>query len=88
MRNRVALRLNRGRWSSEHWSRLIALVDLMTAVAAFYSRNETFKAMDNRVYHDNEACPIGRDIPANERQQGMGNYRLCDVCNRLNDLGR
>jgi hypothetical protein len=60
----------------------------MTAAAAFYSRNETFKAMDNRFYHDNESCLIGRDIPPNERQEGMGNYKLCDVCKRLTDLGR
>jgi hypothetical protein len=40
----------------------------------------------NRVYHDN-ACPLGRDIPQNERKLGDGRHRLCVDCRRLNNLG-
>ena len=60
----------------------------MPAVAAFYSINEVNKLPANRVYHNNSACPPGRDIPANERRQGTGNYRLCNDCNNLNAQGR
>jgi hypothetical protein len=60
----------------------------MPKVAAFYSVNETAKPAHNRVHHDNSACPPGRDIPANERRTGTGNYRLCDDCKKLNEQGR
>lgn len=60
----------------------------MPKVAAFYSINETKKPATDRVHHDNSACPPGRDIPANERRPGMGGYRLCDDCARLNREGK
>ena len=60
----------------------------MGAVAAFYSINEVKKPEPNRVYHNNGACPPGRDIPANERKTGTGGYRLCVDCNRLNNEGK
>lgn len=60
----------------------------MPAVASFYSINEAAKPPANRVHHNNSACPPGRDIPANERRNGTGNYRLCDDCIRLNNQGR
>jgi hypothetical protein len=31
----------------------------------------------SRVYHDNSASPLGRDIAGNERRPGTNNYRLC-----------
>ncbi|HLG69042.1 MAG TPA: hypothetical protein VK009_01320 [Chloroflexota bacterium] len=60
----------------------------MAAVAAFYSVNEALKPPAQRVFHNNGACPPGRDIPANERRAGTGNYRLCDDCASLNRQGR
>lgn len=60
----------------------------MTPTATFHSVNEVKKPAPNRVYHNNSACPPGRDIPANERQAGTGSYRLCDDCGRLNAQGR
>ena len=54
----------------------------------FYSVNEAKKPEGNRVHHDNSACPPGRDIPANERLDGRGGYRLCDDCKRLNSEGK
>ena len=63
----------------------------MPSVAAFYSMNEASKPPANRVYHNNSACPPGRDIPINERRQGTGpypGYRLCDDCDRLNRQGK
>jgi len=56
----------------------------MPAVAPFYSINEVTKPVANRVHHNNSACPPGRDIPANERRQGTGNYRLCHDCQERN----
>jgi hypothetical protein len=56
----------------------------MAKVASFYSVNEVDKPPDKRVYHNNDACPPGRDIPRNERRTGTGGYRLCRDCDRLN----
>jgi len=60
----------------------------MPAVPPFYSVNEALKAPPNRVYHNNSACPPGRDIPAHERRAGTGNYRLCDDCMRATREGK
>jgi hypothetical protein len=60
----------------------------MPAVSPFYSVNEVLKAANQRVYHNNSACPPGRDIPQNERRPGTNNYRLCDDCTRLNSQGK
>jgi len=60
----------------------------MTKVAEFYSVNEQKKPPANRVHHNNNACPPGRDIPTNERRPGNGGYRLCRDCERLNREGR
>jgi hypothetical protein len=60
----------------------------MPVVPAFYSINEANKPLHNRVHHNNNNCPPGRDIPANERRNGTGGYRLCDDCQKLNDQGR
>jgi hypothetical protein len=54
---------------------------------AFYSINEIHKPAGNRVYHNNSACPPGRDIPEAERRPGTGGYRLCHDCEKLNTRG-
>ena len=63
-------------------------ISTMPLVASFYSTNERNKPLQMRVHHNNSACPPGRDIPADERRTGTGNYRLCEDCKRLNDQGR
>ena len=60
----------------------------MHRVADFYSINEVVKPQQLRVYHNNSACPPGRDIPPNERRAGTGGYRLCRDCENLNREGR
>lgn len=60
----------------------------MPATPDFYSINETQKQPAHRVYHNNSACPPGRDIPQNERRSGRNGYRLCDDCGRLNAQGK
>lgn len=52
-------------------------------VAPFHSVNETKKPIEDRVYHNNNACPSGRDIPRQERLPGNGGYRQCKHCKRL-----
>lgn len=54
----------------------------MAKVAAFYSVNEEKKPYANRVYHNDDTCPPGRDIPAHERKPGTGGYRLCEDCKK------
>ena len=60
----------------------------MPKVAAFYSVNEAKKPTTKRVYHNNSACPPGRDIPTKERRVGTGGYRLCTDCAERNRLGK
>lgn len=60
----------------------------MPRIADFYSINEVKKPVEQRVHHNNSACPPGRDIPQNERRSGTGGYRLCNDCNELNRQGR
>ena len=57
-------------------------------LAPFHSSNEHRKPVANRVFHNNGACGVGRDIPYRERVSGVGGYRLCDDCLRLDRLGR
>ena len=57
----------------------------MPSTPVFYSVNESKKPTANRVYHDNSACPPGRDIPQNERRPGTNGYRLCKDCKERND---
>ena len=55
----------------------------MARVPAFHSVNEPSKPAANRVHHNNDQCPSGRDIPRGERRDGTGGYRLCEHCERL-----
>jgi hypothetical protein len=54
----------------------------MAKVAPFYSVNEIKKPPDKRVYHDDSACPSGRDIPPHDRRSGTGGLRHCNDCDR------
>ena len=60
----------------------------MSRISPFYSINEQKKPVANRRHHNNSACPPGRDIPQDERRAGDGGYRLCEVCERLNNQGQ
>ena len=60
----------------------------MTKVPDFHSINEVKKPANDRVYHDNNACAPGRDIPQNERRPGTGGYRHCYVCTEESNKGR
>jgi hypothetical protein len=60
----------------------------MPPTQIFHSVNEIKKAPGHRVYHNNSACPPGRDIPRDERRGGTAGYRLCYDCQELNRLGR
>lgn len=54
----------------------------MTKIVSFYSVNEVKKPEAKRVYHNDNTCPPGRDIPQNERRDGTGGYRLCEDCQK------
>jgi hypothetical protein len=60
----------------------------MSQTAAFHSINEDKKPANQRVHHNNNACPPGRDIPSWERRAGTGGFRLCQDCQNLNYQGR
>jgi hypothetical protein len=49
----------------------------------YHSVNETNKPPDERVYHNNEDCRSGRDIPRKERVYTTGGYRLCKHCKQM-----
>jgi hypothetical protein len=54
----------------------------MAKVKEYYSVNEASKPADKRVYHDNDQCRAGRDIPQHERRPGTGGYRHCNDCDK------
>jgi hypothetical protein len=54
----------------------------------FHSINEVKKPVENRVYHNNNKCPSGSDIPQKERDAGPSGYRLCQHCKDLNAAAR
>ena len=60
----------------------------MATVSAFYSVNEASKPAAQRVHHNNNTCPPGRDIPSHERRPGTGSYRLCHDCAERNRQGK
>jgi hypothetical protein len=41
----------------------------MSKVPSFHSISELLKPVIDRVYHNNEACAPGREVPANERRE-------------------
>jgi len=55
-------------------------------VPSFYSVNQAKKPADKHVYHNNDKCPSGYDIPKKERRPGTIG-RLCERCNDLNAKG-
>ena len=60
----------------------------MPNIPSFYSIREANKPIPRRIYHNNSACPCGREIEGDERRKGTCNYRLCDDCEQLNRQGR
>jgi hypothetical protein len=56
----------------------------MSRISSFHSINESFKPPYMQVYHDNDTCHLGRTVPARERADGDGTYRICKECDRLN----
>jgi len=60
----------------------------MANVYPFHSVNEIYKPVVQRVHHNNDSCPPGRDIPSWERKIGTNNFRLCNDCAELNRQGR
>jgi hypothetical protein len=49
---------------------------------AYYSVNEEKKPRKERVYHTDQNCRSGRDIPKKERESGTGSYRHCKNCTK------
>jgi hypothetical protein len=57
-------------------------------ILPFNSVNEVKKSVDQRVYHNNNKCASGHDIPKKERRSGTAGYRLCMHCKNLNMKSR
>ena len=58
----------------------------MARVSPYYSINEAKKPAGKQVYHTDDNCRAGRDIPKNERRTGEGGYRHCDDMRVLADI--
>ncbi|MEO8457275.1 MAG: hypothetical protein ABI559_05625 [Chloroflexota bacterium] len=56
----------------------------MAIVPSYYSVHHGKKPEAHRVYHTNDRCFSGRDIPQQDRREGDNGYRLCVECARLN----
>ena len=59
----------------------------MSKVPSFHSVEELLKPLADRVYHNNEACAPGREVPVADRREDSGIYRLCGDCMMLNIQG-
>jgi hypothetical protein len=55
----------------------------MPIVPAFHSAQQAKRPVEHRIYHDNDRCFSGRDIPQHFRREGADDYRLCVECARL-----
>jgi hypothetical protein len=51
----------------------------MAKVATYYSIDPT----DPDVYHDQDNCPSGQQIPAANRRSGTNNYDKCGHCKKM-----
>jgi hypothetical protein len=50
-------------------------------VSPYYSINEVKKLPKDRVHHNDDDCPAGKQIPKRERiDNSTGGYRLCEDC--------
>jgi hypothetical protein len=58
------------------------------SVPPFNSINEAKMPVKDRVYHNNDRCRPGKDIPKKERRPGTAGYRLCTHCKNLNAKAR
>jgi len=52
----------------------------MAKVPEYFSAKQTKKPNKKRIYHDDDQCRAGRDIPQSERRNGTGGYRQCEEC--------
>ena len=52
-------------------------------VPPFHHIQEARKPPEQRVYHDNDACSLGRLIQPWERREGTAGMRQCKECYRL-----
>ena len=58
----------------------------MARTAPFYSIHEDDKPIRNRVFHTNDRCPPGCEIPIQDRRLGTKNYSECEVCQGRNKI--
>lgn len=58
----------------------------MPQIAPFHSAGEEEKPGQRRMFHSNDACTVGQQIPTNERREGNGGYRQCVDCSRQNEI--
>lgn len=58
----------------------------MATVAAFHQVNEEEKPGQRRMHHTNDACAVALKIPASDRVEGVGGFRRCVDCSRLDEI--
>jgi hypothetical protein len=59
----------------------------MSIVADFHSINEVNKPEADRVYHNNNSCGPGKEIPPKDKRDGRNGYRFCHDCEKKNNPG-
>ena len=42
--------------------------------------DDVFVGEAEAMYHDNDACPMGREVPVDRRVPGDGGYSRCPQC--------
>ena len=48
--------------------------------------DKSWHSLQQPLHHDNPDCPLGKQIPPEERRPGTGGRSLCIECAKLNRL--
>jgi hypothetical protein len=48
--------------------------------------DKSWYSLNQALHHDNPDCPLGKQIPPEDRRPGTGGRSLCIECARLNRL--
>jgi hypothetical protein len=55
----------------------------MAKVAAYHTNSLEYPPSHRNVYHNDDACPYGKDIKSWHREPGTAGRDLCKECQKL-----
>jgi len=55
----------------------------MAKINPFHTNSHEYGSTHHEVYHDSDACPDGKRIKPEHREEGTGNRRHCLECEKV-----